>query len=54
MICFGVVIAKTLRFILVYDTWGLSKKFLGKSRWKSEFGSKSFGLDCQFSKKTIN
>ena len=46
MICLGVVIAKSLRFILVYGTWGLCKNFLGKSEWKSEFSPQIFGLDC--------
>ena len=50
VICLGVVIAKSLRFILVYGTWGLCKNFLGKS----EFGPQIFGLNYQFSMKNIN
>ena len=30
MICFGVVIAKTLRFVLMYDTWGFCQNIIGK------------------------
>ena len=29
MICLGVVIAKSLRFVLMYDTWGFCQNFIG-------------------------
>ena len=28
MICFGVVIAKSLRFVLMYDTWGFCQNII--------------------------